>query len=308
MEQFAEQQRQQAEARRRRLEAEEEAARPPEELQAEAAHRAALEVEENAFKERFGIELAAFDDSLYRSDEYMQRNGESRKDGYWKYVSAGEDPPLDFTYGEFPLPLFSRLVDRACELGGISSDGARRSAVLADLGSGAGRLALWAAMTSTWGAVVGVEYLPTIASIASVKLADARRLHPHLLRTERIELLEGSWEDPSLQCWSEIDVAFAYTTAITADEQGVLVDLSAALARRLRRGALVVTTDYTLDASCFEVLERIEGCADCPCNHGIIQVHALSIQHMLPHMPVCKPFKHACMHSHTRRAHPRAHY
>ena len=73
----------------------------------------------------------------------------------------GEEPPLDFTYGEFPLPLFGRLVDRACELLAATQPGGsaalfddRSGITLADLGSGAGRLALWAAATSAWKAVL----------------------------------------------------------------------------------------------------------------------------------------------------------
>ena len=50
----------------------------------------------------------------------------------------GEDPPLDATYGEFPLPLFTKLVDRACEIAGVGDD--RSATVIADLGSGTGRL------------------------------------------------------------------------------------------------------------------------------------------------------------------------
>ena len=56
-----------------------------------------------------------------------------------------------------------------------------------------------------------------------------------------------------------LQVAFAYTTAITASDDGVLVALSAALAQRLKFGCIVVTTDYTLDPSAFELLEAIEG-------------------------------------------------
>ena len=48
------------------------------------------------------------------------RNGESRTRTVRLYtghdVGKGKDAPIDFTYGEFPLPLFSKLVDRACEL------------------------------------------------------------------------------------------------------------------------------------------------------------------------------------------------
>ena len=53
-----------------------------------------------------------------------------------------------------------------------------------------------------------------------------------------------------------------YTTAIPADEAGVLRGLSAALAARLPRGCHVITTDYVLDPAGFELVETIEGAND----------------------------------------------
>ena len=247
--QYAQQQQQMREARMRRIEAEEAAARGEVEP--------APPPEDEGFKERFAMQLDAFDNTLFSPDEYSQRNQESRKDGYWAYVSKGEEPPLDATYGEFPLPLFSKLVDRACELRGINTPEERRATILADLGSGAGRLALWAAATSEWKRVVGVEYLPTLAATASAKLGAAQSM-AGLLQTSDVQLVEGSWDDP-LDLFDEIDVAFAYTTAITANDDDVLVGLSAALTQRLRRGTIVVTTDYILDPAGFEVLEKMEG-------------------------------------------------
>ena len=276
MEQYQQQQQKLREQRMQRVEAEEAAAR------GETA--AALPAEDEGFRARFAAQLHAFDTELFPPEQYSQRNQESRKDGYWAFVGKGEEPPLDFTYGEFPLPLFSQLVDRACELRGILTLEARRDAVLIDLGSGAGRLALWAAATSVWRRVVGVEYLPTLAASASAKLAEARDASrfPGLLQTSDVHLVEGSWDDP-LDLFGDVDVrftatwplsaspalplyippsghirsrtqrparvgsrrpvrlacrvpqvAFAYTTAITANEDGVLEALSAALTKRLR--------------------------------------------------------------------------
>ena len=74
----------------------------------------------------------------------------------------------------------------------------------------------------------------------------------------RAQLVRGSWDDP-LPAFDGVDMAFAYTTAITANEHGVLDGLSRALSARLRQGALVVTTEYRLDPACFELLEEIEG-------------------------------------------------
>ena len=59
-----------------------------------------------------------------------------------------------------------------------------------------------------------------------------------------------------------MDIAFSYTTALTATDDGVLEGLSAATARRLRRGTIVVTTDYRLDPAGFDVPETLDGAND----------------------------------------------
>merc|ERR1740129_116982 len=160
----------------------------------EAARRERARAERLQFESLHAEALAIFNSHLFPPGEYQQRKQASRADGYWKYVGAGEEPPLDFTYGEFPLPLFSRLVDRACELAGVDAD--RSGTIFADLGSGAGRLALWAAATSAWRRVVGIEYLPSLAAAASAKLDDARTTYPQLLRTADVRLVQGSWDEP----------------------------------------------------------------------------------------------------------------
>ena len=240
------------------MEAEMEASKPVDE--AEEQKKAVLAAAVTEFENQYARPLSIFNSDLFPESEYDQRNGQSRKDGYWKYVGKGEEAPLDFTYGEFPLALFTKLVDRACALGGLA--GADRSSLsMADLGSGTGRLALWAAATSQWKKVSGIEYLPTIAEDAQAKLSLAK-LQTGLLQTEDVQLIEGSWDDPTALEWSELDLCFAYTTAITASEDGILEGLSAALTKRLRRGAIVVTTDYKLDPAGFEVLESHDGVND----------------------------------------------
>jgi len=251
--QYAEQQAAMREARMRRVQAEERAANAPPVDRALVEARAA-ELEQ--FKADFSSQLSLFDGSLYPEEAYKARNDASRKDGYWAFVSKGEEPPLDATYGEFPLPLFNKLIDRACDIAGVGED--RSSTVIADLGSGTGRLALWAASTSEWESVRGVEYLPAIAATAAEKLAELQEASPDMLRTNDVQLVEGSWEDP-LDVFDGIDLAFAYTTAITANDEGILENLSAALSDRLRRGSLVITTEYRLDPTNFEVLDEIDG-------------------------------------------------
>ena len=214
-----------------------------------------------SFAERFGALHATFTSTLYPASDYSMRNAASRTDGYWPFVSAKQDVPISLTYGEFPLPLFTRAVDRACELAGLA--GGRAGATFADIGSGSGRLVLWAACTHEWKEVHGVELLPSLHAEALRRLDSARELHALrdglALQTERIVLSKGSFEDPTVLPWRDVDVAFAYTTAFPHDEAGVLTELTEALVPRLARGCLVCTTDYRLGEDSFELIDDLEG-------------------------------------------------
>lgn len=214
------------------------------------------------FEEKYAKQLEAFDNGLFSADGYEMRNAASRKDGYWPYVSRKEKPPTALVYGEFPLPFFHRVLERACMHGGYLDGNQRSEATFADLGSGTGRLVLWAAATEQWKRCVGVELLSSLHEAAVAKLTEAQSdscaLSP--LPTAEIELYEGSWEDDSLLAWSELDVCFAYTTAFDHGSDGRLHAFSEALAPTLRRGCIVCTTDYQLSpASGFELLEQLDG-------------------------------------------------
>lgn len=196
---------------------------------------------------------AAFD-ALYPSTEYGVRVQASRKDGYWPYISRKEEPPLENTYGEFPLELFSELVDRAAHHSDAVGGTDRSRATFCDLGSGAGRLALYAATTAAWERCRGVELLTSLHDTAEAKLEQAAR-EGLLLCPCAFENL--SWDDEALDL-SGVDVLFAYSTAFPADEEDVLQELTGVLRPRLREGAVVVTTEYMLGDG-FALLDSIEG-------------------------------------------------
>ncbi|KAL1530246.1 hypothetical protein AB1Y20_001161 [Prymnesium parvum] len=191
--------------------------------------------------------------SLFPPAELPLRNAASRTDGYWAFIAKKEEPPQGLTYGEFPLGFFSVLVDRAAVVAGFGVE--REDRTFADLGSGAGRLVIWAAATHAWKLCRGVELLPKLHATAVAKLEDAQQI-PDLLRSP-VAFDEGSWDDEGLGL-SQVDVAFIYTTAIPADEEGVLQDLTKSLTPQLRRGCVVCTTDYTLGVG-FELVESLEG-------------------------------------------------
>jgi hypothetical protein len=215
---------------------------------------------------------------LYPPSEYAARNALSRTDGYWPWVSKKQEPPPEHTYGEFPLPFFSQILDRAWAVAGTHDD--RSEAVFCDLGSGTGRLVLWAAAAHRWREVIGVELLPSLHAEAVAKRDAATALHDDpqfelTILTPHISLHEGSWDNGALYqrpgrtqfaegatltadlaCgyrlpWDTVDVCFAYTTAFphrseSPHRSGVLDDLSAALRDRLRAGCIVCTTEHTV--------------------------------------------------------------
>ena len=145
-------------------------------------------------------------DALYPMLEESQRVAASRKDGYWPYISKKQEPPQEYTYGEFPLPLFGELIDKASSYANVCSGGTRMDAEFLDLGSGAGRLVLAAAaMSNPWKTCRGVEYLPSLHSLALEKLTEAKAMN---FLTSEVILEECSWDAPELNL-SQVDVAFA---------------------------------------------------------------------------------------------------
>jgi hypothetical protein len=115
----------------------------------------------------------------------------SRQDGYWPYISTGEEPPPELVYGEFDVGFFGTILDRALELMHSDSsssrsttataattgtlDSAASSKVFCDLGSGTGRLVLTAAALYPWKLVRGIELLPGIHAQAVAQLEKCRR-------------------------------------------------------------------------------------------------------------------------------------
>lgn len=105
---------------------------------------------------------------LFPQNNLDQRIALSRKDGYWPYISTGDEPPQEFVYGEFDVDFFAEVVEKAIGL----YDGEPR--IFCDLGSGTGRLVLTAAALYDWELVRGVELLPGIHQTAVEKLEACR--------------------------------------------------------------------------------------------------------------------------------------
>lgn len=117
-------------------------------------------------------------DELYPPQGLDQRIALSRKDGYWPFISAGEDPPQELVYGEFDVALLEQALQRSLELllGRENNNKNDDEIVFCDMGSGTGRLVLaTAALHPNWKLCKGIELLETIHEEALEKLESCRR-------------------------------------------------------------------------------------------------------------------------------------
>lgn len=140
-----------------------------------------------------GVRYGSVFDSLsvlYPPTDLEKRNAVSRSDGYWPYINSGEEPPKQFTYGEFDLYFFAELLDRALDyynenqhVKSTNWDGK----VFTDVGSGTGRLVFAAAaLHPGWKLCRGVEVLQGIHDVAIETLDKCRH---------EIDVPVGSEED-----------------------------------------------------------------------------------------------------------------
>jgi hypothetical protein len=137
-------------------------------------------------------------DALYPPQGLDQRIALSRKDGYWPFISAGEDPPQELVYGEFDVALLEQALQRSLEILGREPKNIGKNddddnnnnnnnnnsddddeIVFCDMGSGTGRLVLAAAaLHPNWKLCKGIELLETIHEEALEKLESCRRPKP----------------------------------------------------------------------------------------------------------------------------------
>jgi hypothetical protein len=106
-----------------------------------------------------------------------QRVALSRKDGYWPYITKGDEPPQEFVYGEFDAMFFAHVLDRAHALYFENLPNKQpdwTDKVFCDLGSGTGRLVLAAAALHRWRKCYGVELLESIHAAAEENLIKCR--------------------------------------------------------------------------------------------------------------------------------------
>jgi len=211
---------------------------------------------------RYGSVLSGID-ALYPPSGWQLRNAASRTDGYWPYITKGDEPPRDLVYGEFDLYFFARLLDRAHYHFVGSADDAPPATwegkVFVDLGSGTGRLTLGAAaLHPSWKLCRGIELLKGLHEMGETNLAKCDDVAGsgnfclNLGKEDGVEVGPLPMSDVKLSCGSfddvdeyfgDTDCAFAFSTAFTPELMG---RLGAAVCRQCQPGSIVITTDYML--------------------------------------------------------------
>ena len=223
-------------------------------------------------------------DALYPPYELSKRNAQSRTDGYWKYIEKGEDPPKEFTYGEFDIQFFGELLDMAwkyfisddnCETVPLSSQSlAWKDKVFCDIGSGTGRLVMTAAsLHPHWKLCRGLEILQSIHDVSiqvldecsmsqeensfntSAKYSlrvpkDVNQTNDHSVQLDAV--LQLPLAPIHFTCGSFLD-PYQYLGNIdcafifsSCMKPSLLEDLSMAIGRQLRPGSIIITTEFPL--------------------------------------------------------------
>jgi Histone methylation protein DOT1 len=157
--------------------------------------------------------------------------------------STPDEAELDntLTYGEFDIGFLSEL---------LNEYDAGPGTAFIDMGSGVGRCTLAAALLKpSWRLCQGVELLPKLTEFAALVHGDivndssssssSRALAP-------CDFVTGDVMAPDF-CLEQFNLCFAYSTMWPAEGAGLFMQsLSHNLARTLKAGAVVITTDKRL--------------------------------------------------------------
>lgn len=203
---------------------------------------------------------------IFPPSELEKRNALSRTDGYWPFIQTGDDPPQQFTYGEFDFYFFATLLDKAREYYIPMSNSNNHivgkgweEKVFCDIGSGTGRLVLAAAALHSWRSCLGIEILPTIHQAA----LDNYQSYQVILQREQqekrsnekekisssmissaapCEFVCGSFDDPYVY-FGDADCIFVFSSCMSRD---LLTKLAASIGRQCKPGTVVMTTEFML--------------------------------------------------------------
>lgn len=192
---------------------------------------------------------------LYPDEDLSSRNALSRTDGYWSYISKGEEPDQGLTYGEFDLLFFADLIEKGLQMH-IAESGCSdiSQKVFTDIGSGTGRLVFGAAaLHPNLKLARGIEILPGIHEkavstleactnemdgVASLPFSDFlnAKLAPIAFRC-------GSFDD-RYEYYGDSDIIFVFSTCFSTE---MMSNLSDSIGAQCKEGTIIITTEYKLN-------------------------------------------------------------
>lgn len=193
------------------------------------------------------------------------------------------DPCMAFTYGEFPLDSFDKLIDLALTSYWYppSSTATDRRMTMVDIGSGCGRLCFHAALTRRGVGSNDIDEKNAAWTIHGVEIAD--QLHQeaargvmkgagyyfqdHIAETNNNRLVfHRGPADQFESLLGQCDILFAYSTVWNtigfSEQLGAMIiaeEWSEMLSRVCRPGCIVITTDRALDpAYNWKLVDRLD--------------------------------------------------
>lgn len=207
---------------------------------------------------------------IYPTEAIEERYTKSRSDGYWAYIRNGEEPPLEYTYGEFDFLFFAHLLDRAhihyLNDNGNNSNEEKswKDKTFLDIGSGSGRLVIGASsLHPNMKLCRGIEILNGIHDIAVEKLEDIHTNKKYNMKLSPISFECASITSPNIRNLKDVDVCFMFSSCMKG---ALLNEIGSAIGKQLKKGAIVITTDYSLifepaqeSNKYFRIMEVIHG-------------------------------------------------
>jgi SAM-dependent methyltransferase len=199
------------------------------------------------------------------------------------------DPCLSLTYGEFPLSSFDQLLDLALpHVVDVADTSTSTSIRMVDVGSGFGRLALYAALTrgtpeQPWH-VHGIEISPILHHLATLALSRGFQngvfTHYNDERNNTTDIITSTMTNTTssilhlhlgaAEDWTRVlqqcNLVFLYSTVFStsgfSEEWGAMIldqEWSGLLSQNCPTGCVVVTTDRALDPNDgWELLDRLD--------------------------------------------------
>ena len=232
-------------------------------------HESVLDVLSTLYTETLRDERRDLARSAAKSEEAGSASGSGRAAA--RRLRWRQPATFQLVYGEFDPDFFARLIEAAK----LTEAGKE---IFVDLGSGAGRLVLSAALLkpALWKRCIGLEVLSELhlqALAAAELLPDLLAVHSSHnapsssssklaapCRFHCVDLFDPHGEAPHFLCTATCCMAYAITWA--ADDMGRLTTLSDLLGATLPDGARVLTVDLQLMDTprlCFQLMAMERG-------------------------------------------------